>query len=136
MNVESSPEIRGTIIQEEEFVFETGKVSEFSIPSSENVEFPISRRRRKRPSVKGQTSILAKRRRTRNSTTVEVVHVIGENVEITILKLRASTVTEEPTASEPQIENLIFESELSKEELRTIQDEVQRLKEASKKQMV
>ena len=78
LNVESSTEIRGTIIQEEEILFKTRKVSEFSIPSSENVEFPISRTRRKRPSFKGQTSIPAKRRRTGNSTTTKVVHVIGE----------------------------------------------------------
>ena len=53
MDIESSPEIRGTIIQEEEFLFETGKVSEFYIPASKNVEIPVSRRRRKIPSVKG-----------------------------------------------------------------------------------
>ena len=68
----------------------------------------MSRRRRKIPSVKGQTSSPAKGRRTRDSTVAEVVHVIGENVEIPILKPRASAITEEPAASKPQIENLLF----------------------------
>ena len=75
----------------------------------------MSRRRRKRPSVKGQTSIPKKKRRTRASTAAKVVDVIGENVEIPILKPRASAVTKEPVVSEPQIENLLFETELLKE---------------------
>ena len=56
----------------------------------------------------------------RDYTLVEEVHVIGENFEIPILKPRASAVTQEPAASEPQIENLLFENELLKEEVRTL----------------
>ena len=94
-------------------------------------------RRRKTPSVKGQTSSLANRRRTRSSTTTEVIHVIWENVEIPILKPRASIITEEPVASvEPPIENLIFENEPLKEEVKTLRNEVHRLKEACKNQTV
>ena len=78
---------------EEEFLFETGKVSEFSIPAFENVDFPVSHRIRKTPSVKGHTSSPEKRRRTRDSTVEEVVHVTGKNVEIPILKPQASAVT-------------------------------------------
>ena len=52
-----------------------------------------------------------------DSTVAEVVHVIGENIEIPIIKPRSSTITEEPVASEPQIENLLFENELLKEEV-------------------
>ena len=53
-----------------------------------------------------------------------MVHVIGENVEIPILKPQASVVTEEPVANEPQIENLLFENELLKEEVQMLRDEV------------
>ena len=70
LNIGSSPEIRGTIIQEEEFIVGTG---EAFTPS-------MSQKGRKRSSTKVQSSGPQKIRRIRASTAAEAT-----NIEIPIL---------------------------------------------------
>ena len=76
LNIEYSPEIRGTIVQEEKFIAGT---RESFTPS-------LLQRIMKRSSTKGQSSSPKKRRITRDSTATKAVHTIEENIETPILK--------------------------------------------------
>ena len=78
-----------------------------------------------------------KRNRTRSVTTIEVVRERWENIESNIefptLRPRTNAAPKEPVSEEPQIEGILYESTLLKEEVQVLQRELEIWKEACKK---
>ena len=94
--------------------------------------------------IEGQSYGLTKIRRNIASWETKVA-----TIEIPILRPRLptktketesnrameSTDTQEPAEGQPQLENLLYENELLKEDVQELREELQRWKEANKKQV-
>ena len=60
---------------------------------------------------------------------------IEANIEFPILRPKENATPQEPVAEEPQIEGLLFENGLLKEEVQVLRKEVERWKETCQKQV-
>ena len=78
-----------------------------------------------------------RRRRTRSVTTAEAVRAkwvdIEANIEFPILRPRKNNAPQEPMEEEPQLEGILYENGLLKEEVQFIQKELENWKEVCKK---
>ena len=97
----------------------------------------MPQRKKKRSSIKGQSSGLTKIRWTRASWATKVA-----NFEIPILRPRLLAQTQEPEGNipmesvdlqepvegQPQLENLLYENELLKEDVQELREELQKWK--------
>ena len=84
-----------------------------------------------------QASRPMRRRRTKSVTTVETTQEKWENIKVNIefpiLRPKENVSPQEPVAEEPQIEGLLFETGLLKEEVQALQKEVEIWKETCQK---
>ena len=80
-----------------------------------------------------------KRNKTRSVTTIEVVRErwenIESNIEFPILRPKTNATPQEPVAEEPQIEGILYENGILKEEVQPLWKELEIWKEACKKQV-
>ena len=86
-----------------------------------------------------QAPLLIRRKRTRSVTTVETTRERWANleahIEFPILRPKANDAPHELVAEEPQTEGILHENGLLKEEVQTLQRELEKLKEACRKQV-
>ena len=92
------------------------------------MESPLPQRKRRRSKEEVHASRPVRRRRTRSVTAVEAAWEkwsnIEANIEFPILRPNANVALKEPVAQEPQIEGLLFENGLLKEEVQVLRKEV------------
>ena len=118
LTIEPSPEWGGTLIEEEKYNEGEG------IPSTlaPNLETPQKKRRRSKEEM--QASWTLRRRRTRFAIAAKATRARWENLEAHIefptLKPKENTASQEPVAEEPQIEGLLYENGLLKEEVQAL----------------
>ena len=138
--IESSLEWRGTLIKEEIEMAETredAEIRNIHSTSAAELEAPLTQRTRRRSKEEVQASRPVRRRRTKSIAATEVARArwvnIEANIEFPILRPRINATPEEPVTEEPQIEGLLFENGLLKEEVKVLQKEVEIWKETCKK---
>ena len=127
LTIESSPEWMGTLIEEETEMAETREDAEIrNITSTLAVELetPLPQRKRRISKEEVHESSPVRRRRTRSVAAAEAVRENWENIEakieFPILRPKADAAPQEPVAEEPQIEGLLFENGLLKEEVQVL----------------
>ena len=135
VTIESSPEWGGTLI-EEEHPEEQENAGTGNIPSTSamNPETTAPQRKRKRSNDEIKISPPIRRKRTRSVAAAEVARKIWATleaqIEFPILEPRPIDAPQGPVEEEPQIEGLLFENRLLKEEVQTLRREMENWKEA------
>ena len=135
MTIESSPEWGGTLIEEEQ---ENAETEDIPSTSAANLEILAPHRKRRISKEEIQASPLIRHKRTRPVTVAEVAREIWETIEaqieFPILRPKANDAPQELVVEEPQIEGLLYENGILKEEVQSLQKELENWKEACRKQ--
>ena len=97
---------------------ETGNIPSTSIVGLETL---IPRRKRRRSREETQASQIVRRRRTRSVIAAEATRAkwvdIEANIEFPILRPRTNNAPQDPVEEEPQLEGILYENGLLKEEV-------------------
>ena len=117
----------GTIIEEETEMVETREDAEIrNIPSTSaaELEAPLPQRKRRRSKEEVHESSLVRRRRTISIAAAEATREkwvnIQENIEFPILRPKTNASPHEPVAEEPQIEGILFENGILREDVQVL----------------
>ena len=139
VTIESSPKWRGTLI-EEEHPEEQENDGTGNIPSTSavNIETPVTQRKRRRSKDEIKVSPPIRRKRTRSVAATEAARerwaTLEAQIEFPILKPKLIDAPQGLVEEEPQIEGLLFENWLLKEEVQALRKELENWKEACRKQ--
>ena len=138
VTIESSPKWGGTLIEEEHpRERENDRTGNIPSTSAMNPENPTPQRKRKRSKDEIKVSPPIRRKRTRLVVVAEAAREIWETleaqIEFPILKPKPIDTPQGPVEEEPQIEGLLFENRLLKEEVQTLRKELENWKEACRK---
>ena len=132
----------GNFIEEEtEIVDNREDTGIRNIPSTSAAELEAPLQENKRRISKEEVHALRpmRRRRTISVAVAESVRErwenIEANIEFPIMRPKVNVAPQEPVAEEPQIEGLLFENGLLKEEVHELQKEVEIWKETCQKQV-
>ena len=133
--IESSPGWGETLIEEEQENVETEDIPS---TSAVNMEIPAPRRKRRRSKDEIRASPPIIQKRTRSVTAAEAAperwETLEAQIEFPILRPKENDASQEPVVEEPQIEGLMYENGLLKEELQSLRKELENWKEACRKQ--
>ena len=138
VTIESSPEWGGTFI-EEEHTKEQENDGTGNIPSTSvvNPETPAPQRKRRRSKDEKKDEIKVsppiRRKRTRSVATTDAARerwaTLEAQIEFPIIKPKPIDAPQGPVEEEPQIEGLLFENRLLKEEVQALRKELENWKE-------
>ena len=139
VTIESSPEWGGTLIEEDQ-PEEQENAGTGNIPSTSavNLETPVPQGKRKRSNDEIKISPPIRRKRTRSVAAAKVARkrwaTLEAQIEFPTLEPRPVDAPQGPVEEEPQIEGLLFENTLLKEEVQILRRELENWKEACRKQ--
>ena len=121
LNIKSSPEWGGTLIEEEK---ENDEKEDIPSTSATNLEIPVPWRKRRISKDEIRASSPIRQKITRSVTVAEVVRerweTIEAQIEIPTLRPKANDAPQELDVEEPQIEGILYENGLLKEEVQSL----------------
>ena len=138
VTIESSPKWGGTLIKEE-LLEEQENDGTGNIPSTStmNLDIPAPQKKRKRSIDEIKITPPIRRKRTRSVAPAEAARKIWATLEAQIefltLEPRPIDAPQGPVEEEPQIEGLLFENTLLKEEVQILRRELETWKETYRK---
>ena len=138
MIIESSPEWGGTLIEEEQpEEQENARTGDIPSTSAVNPDIPASQKKRKRSIDEIKITPPIRRKRTRSVAAAEATRkrwaTLEAQIEFPTLEPRPIEAPQGLVEEEPQIEGLLFENMLLKEEVQILRMELENWKEECKK---